>query len=85
MFPCEYQTQEERWLLVVYYHLAHTLERDTVIGNIVYLVKENPHPLPCSKNVSGSGSNRQREKTSTLMGETCVYLYFDGYIWFDLS
>jgi hypothetical protein len=28
---------------------------------------------------------QQRKKTSTLMGETCVYLYFDGYIWFDLS
>jgi hypothetical protein len=42
------------WL---YYHLAHTVERDTVIGNIVYLVKENP-PL-CSKNVS-SNSRRRR-------------------------
>jgi hypothetical protein len=30
-----------------YYHLAHTLERDMLIKNIVSLVKENPHP--CSK------------------------------------
>ena len=29
---------------------------------------------------------RRRKKTSTLMGETCLYLYFDDYcIWFDLS
>ena len=63
----KHKRKDGYWL---YYHLAHTLERDTVIGNIVYLVKENPPPLPCSKNVSRS--SRQRKKTSTLMGETCL-------------
>ena len=80
MFPYEYQTQEKRWFWL-YYHLAHTVESDTVIGNIVYLVKENP-PLmfkECKQ------QQQKRKKTSTLMGETCVYLYFNGYIWFVLS
>ncbi|HEX2406820.1 MAG TPA: hypothetical protein VHJ38_06380, partial [Nitrososphaeraceae archaeon] len=60
MFPCEYQTQEKRWLLVVLPSIAHTVERDTVIGNIVYLVKENP-PV-CSKNVSSSRRRRRRRR-----------------------
>jgi len=34
-----------------YYHLAHTLERDMLIKNIVSLVKENPHPY--SKSTRG--------------------------------
>ena len=49
----KHKRKDGSWL---YYHLAHTVERDTVIGNIVYLVKENP-PL-CSKNV-GSGRRRR--------------------------
>ena len=72
MFPCEYQTQEKRWLLVVYYHLAHTLERDTVIGNIVYLVKENPPPLPCSKNVSSSSNRRGRKPVHSWEKLVCI-------------
>ena len=70
MFPCEYQTQEEGWLLVVYYHLAHTLERDTVIENIVYLVKENPPPA-CSKNASSS-SRRGRKPVHSWEKLVCI-------------
>lgn len=51
----KHKRKDGYWL---YYHLAHTVERDTVIGNIVYLVKENP-PL-CSKNVSSNSSRRRR-------------------------
>ena len=69
MFPCEYQTQEKRWLLVVYYHLVHTLERDTVIGNIVYLVKENPPPA-CSKN--SSSSRRGRKPVHSWEKPVCI-------------
>jgi metal-responsive CopG/Arc/MetJ family transcriptional regulator len=73
----KHKRKDGYWL---YYHLAHTVERDTVIENIV---------------LSGQGKSssmfkecqqqQKRKKTSTLMGETCLYLYFDGCIWFDLS
>lgn len=53
----KHKRKDGYWL---YYHLAHTVERDTVIGNIVYLVKENP-PL-CSKNVSSNISRRRGRK-----------------------
>ena len=75
----KHKRKDGYWL---YYHLAHTVERDTVIGNIVYLVKENP---PLMFKECRAAEQQKRKKTSTLMGETCVYLYFDGYIWFDLS
>ena len=55
----KHKRKDGYWLY--YYHLAHTVERDTVIGNIVYLVKENPPPL-CSKNVSSSNSRRRGRK-----------------------
>lgn len=54
----KHKRKDGYWL---YYHLAHTVERDTVIGNIVYLVKENPPPV-CSKNVSSSTSSRRGRK-----------------------
>ena len=54
----KHKRKDGYWL---YYHLAHTVERDTVIGNIVYLVKENPPP-PCSKNVSSNSSSRRGRK-----------------------
>ena len=68
MFPYEYQTQEKRWFWL-YYHLAHTVESDKVIGNIVYLVKENP-PL-CSKNVS-SNSRRGRKPVHSWEKLVCI-------------
>ena len=54
----KHKRKDSYWL---YYHLAHTLERDTVIENIVYLVKENPPPA-CSKNASSSSSSRRGRK-----------------------
>jgi Transposase DDE domain len=63
----KHKRKDGYWL---YYHLAHTLERDTVIGNIVYLVKENP-PLPCSKNVSSS-SNRGRKPVHSWEKLVCI-------------
>ena len=53
----KHKRKDGYWL---YYHLAHTVERDTVIGNIVYLVKENP-PL-CSKNVSSNTAEEEEEE-----------------------
>ena len=64
----KHKRKDGYWL---YYHLAHTLERDTVIGNIVYLVKENPSPLPCSKNVSRS-SNRGRKPVHSWEKLVCI-------------
>lgn len=64
----KHKRKDGYWL---YYHLAHTVERDTVIGNIVYLVKENPPPLPCSKNVSRS-SNRGRKPVHSWEKLVCI-------------
>ncbi|MEM3157761.1 MAG: hypothetical protein QXN83_03365, partial [Nitrososphaerales archaeon] len=36
-----------------YYHLAHTLEKDAVVSNIVSLVNENPPSRPEKKSNSG--------------------------------
>lgn len=52
------------------YHLAHTLERDTVIGNIVYLVKENPPA--CSRNVGSSSSSRGRKPVHSWEKLVCI-------------
>ena len=60
----KHKRKDGYWL---YYHLAHTLERDMVIGNIVYLVKENP--LPCSKNVS---SRRGRKPVHSWEKLVCI-------------
>ena len=63
----KHKRKDGYWL---YYHLAHTLERNTVIGNIVYLVKENS-PLSCSKNVSNS-SNRGRKSVHSWEKLVCI-------------
>ena len=65
----KHKRKDGYWL---YYHLAHTVERDTVIGNIVYLVKENPPPLPCSKNVSSSSSRRGRKPVHSWEKLVCI-------------
>ncbi len=62
----KHKRKDGYWL---YYHLAHTVERDTVIGNIVYLVKENPPP--CSKNVSSS-SRRGRKPVHSWEKLVCI-------------
>ena len=64
----KHKRKDGYWL---YYHLAHTVERDTVIGNIVYLVKENP-PLPCSKNVSRSSNRRGRKPVHSWEKLVCI-------------
>ena len=46
----KHKRKDGYWLC---YHLAHTLERDMIIKNIVSLVKENPPPT--SKNKSNRG------------------------------
>lgn len=63
----KHKRKDGYWL---YYHLAHTVERDTVIGNIVYLVKENP-PL-CSKNVSSNSSSSRRGRKPVHSWEKLV-------------
>jgi hypothetical protein len=52
----------------------------------------NPPPLSIFKECQQQQEQQEQQKqqkrkkkTGTLMGETYVYLYFDGYIWFDLS
>jgi hypothetical protein len=52
----------------------------------------NPPPLSIFKECQQQQEQQEQQKqqkrkkkTGTLMGETCVYLYFDGYIWFELS
>jgi Transposase DDE domain len=65
----KHKRKDGYWL---YYHLAHTVERDTVIGNIVYLVKENPPPLPCSKNVNSSNSRRGRKPVHSWEKLVCI-------------
>ena len=67
----KHKRKDGYWL---YYHLAHTVEHDTVIGNIVYLVKENPL-LPCSKNVSSSSSSRRgRKPVHSWEKLVCIYI-----------
>jgi hypothetical protein len=65
----KHKRKDGYWL---YYHLSHTVERDTVIGNIVYLVKENPPPV-CSKNVSSS-RRRGRKPVHSWEKLVCIYI-----------
>lgn len=61
----KHKRKDGYWL---YYHLAHTVERDTVIENIVYLVKENP---PLCSNVS-SNSRRGRKPVHSWEKLVCI-------------
>jgi hypothetical protein len=65
----KHKRKDGYWL---YYHLAHTLERDTVIGNIVYLVKENPPTPVCSKNASSSSRRRGRKPVHSWEKLVCI-------------
>ena len=65
--------------------LAHTLERDTVIGNIVYVIKENP-PLPCSKNVhSSSNGSRKTVHSWEKLVCICILMVIFGLTYRDMQ
>jgi len=49
-----------------YYHLAHTLEKDAIVRNIVALVKENPPPAVRKK------SNRGRKQVHSWEKMVCI-------------
>ena len=69
----KHKRKDGYWL---YYHLAHTVERDTVIGNIVYLVKENPPP--CSKNVRSSRRGRKPVHSWEKLVCICILMVIFG-------
>ena len=77
----KHKRKDGYWL---YYHLAHTLERDMVIGNIVYLVKENPPPLPCSKNVSSSRGRKPVHSWEKLVC-ICILMVIFGLTYRDMQ
>lgn len=59
----KHKRKEGYWLC---YHLAHTLERDMIIKNIVSLVKENPPSRPKNK------SNRGRKPVHSWEKLVCI-------------
>jgi hypothetical protein len=75
----KHKRKDGYWL---YYHLAHTVERDTVIENIVYLVKENP-PL-CSKNVSSSRGRKPVHLWEKLVF-ICILMVVFGMTYRDMQ
>ena len=76
----KHKRKDGYWL---YYHLAHTVERDTVIGNIVYLVKENPPP--CSKNVRSSRRGRKPVHSWEKLVCICILMVIFGLTYRDMQ
>ena len=63
LMTCKHKRKDGYWLC---YHLAHTLERDMIIKNIVSLVKENPPSRPKNK------SNRGRKPIHSWEKLVCI-------------
>jgi hypothetical protein len=64
-----------------YYHLAHTLERDTLVRNIASLVMENPPPRPEKKSRKGKKPVHSWEKMVCI----CILMVVFGSTYRDMQ